>query len=570
MGSGRDRLDIGNRSLARRNTYITRQEWKRRHAGNPDRHGAEDDDLSLVSDPNSLYLGPLISVFSHNTETRAIPSPSETEEDAMQRFVSINTAVQSYAEERPTEQPTDIERAAAESPRAHQLSGKGYGVEKASPSRLTSVPLDDDSWSPFQIWLLTQTQGTGMSPSGENNANDILESNTTAINDTHDKMRPKKEDVPDPGRLQTSMDLSHSESQVFEERYPLSEASISSSKTRPYVADRVAHSSGAKYSRHDKGSSYSSGQITNSHANSPGRRDIHVSLSCRGEDERVYRCSDQSSYKTAMDMMSAPSRGMSDSSYYETQAGSGYEGTFPGQSIPETSPRISTSDSRGAPDTSLLQGSLETSSNYHSFKKHVRSRFREELGEVMPDQSPRFRIVSKLRGLSRHGRHSTRGKDASEVTNHIFLSEYVPKDVEARRKLVYHGCPQAAESAPEGWQQSLRRKELSASGSYPGETQSVHEPKLSANEPWFVYPTARPELDVAVESSSELALRPLRTIHARSRAGDGPLVMSECPSQGTGRPMVLPSIILEWREESPLRLSGSNAWETQSQGTMNA
>lgn len=281
MGSGRDRLDIGNRSLARRNTYITRQEWKRRHAGNPDRHGAEDDDLSLVSDPNSLYLGPLISVFSHNTETRAIPSPSETEEDAMQRFVSINTAVQSYAEERPTEQPTDIERAAAESPRAHQLSGKGYGVEKASPSRLTSVPLDDDSWSPFQIWLLTQTQGTGMSPSGENNANDILESNTTAINDTHDKMRPKKEDVPDPGRLQTSMDLSHSESQVFEERYPLSEASISSSKTRPYVADRVAHSSGAKYSRHDKGSSYSSGQITNSHANSPGRRDIHVSLSCR-------------------------------------------------------------------------------------------------------------------------------------------------------------------------------------------------------------------------------------------------------------------------------------------------
>lgn len=231
--------------------------------------------------------------------------------------------------------------------------------------------------------------------------------------------------------------------------------------------------------------------------------------------------------------MSAPSRGMSDSSYYETQAGSGYEGTFPGQSIPETSPRISTSDSRGAPDTSLLQGSLETSSNYHSFKKHVRSRFREELGEVMPDQSPRFRIVSKLRGLSRHGRHSTRGKDASEVTNHIFLSEYVPKDVEARRKLVYHGCPQAAESAPEGWQQSLRRKELSASGSYPGETQSVHEPKLSANEPWFVYPTARPELDVAVESSSELALRPLRTIHARSRAGDGPLVMSECPSQGT-------------------------------------
>lgn len=170
---------------------------------------------------------------------------------------------------------------------------------------------------------------------------------------------------------------------------------------------------------------------------------------------------------------------MSDSSYYETREGSSYENSFPGPSV-----------------TGSRNGK----------EKPIRSKFREEFGEAAPDQPPRLRIGSKLRGISHQGQPPAGPKRSGEViTNHIFLSDYDPEDVQAHRNSLYHRCPQAAESTPEGWQQSLGRRNPSVSDSYPAETQSVKELKTFANEPWVAY--QREDWDTVRRR------KPLRRVH---------------------------------------------------------
>lgn len=238
-------------------------------------------------------------------------------------------------------------------------------------------------------------------------------------------------------------------------------------------------------------------------------------------------------------MIPAPSRGMSDSSYYETQEGSGYESTIPGQSIPGSLPRLSTSGSREGPGTSLALPNppVALTGSRSGKKKPVRSRFREEFGEVAPDQPPRFRIAPKLRGLSRRAPPPAGLERSREVvTNHIFLSDYDPEDVQARRNLLYHGCPQAAESDPEGWQQSLRRRNPSASGPYPGETQSVKEVKTFANEPWVAYPTAGLGNREIAERTSEPISSPIRTPLGIPRTDEDSLGTSEPSPRGKTAP----------------------------------
>lgn len=254
--------------------------------------------------------------------------------------------------------------------------------------------------------------------------------------------------------------------------------------------------------------------------------------------------------------MSGPSRGMSDSSYYEAQEGSGYESTFRGHSIPGSLARFSTS---GSGISSALPNPLGAlTGNRNGKKKPVRSKFREEFGEVAPDQPPRFRIVSKLRGFSRQGQPpagSTRSREV--ITNHIFLSDYDPEDVQAHRNLLYHGCPQAAESAPEGWQQSARGRNLSASGSYPGETQSVKELKTFANEPWVAYPTGGSGYGADAESTSELIPGPLRT----------PLQIPRASEDSLGIPGPLPHGKTERYSEGTRRTAPWAGWRPRTRGS---
>lgn len=238
-------------------------------------------------------------------------------------------------------------------------------------------------------------------------------------------------------------------------------------------------------------------------------------------------------------MMSAPSRGKSDSSYYETEEGSGYESTFPRQSIPGSLPRLSTSGPREGSSTSIALPNppVALTGSRSGRKKPVRSRFREEFGEPAPDQPPRFRIAPKLRGLSRRGPSPAGPECCREVaTNHIFLSDYDPEDVQVRRNLLYHGCPQAAESDPEGWQQSLRRRNPNASEPYPRETQSVKEVKTFANEPWVAYPTAGSGNGARAERTSETIPSPLRTPLGTPRTDEDSLGTSKPSPHGKTAP----------------------------------
>lgn len=223
---------------------------------------------------------------------------------------------------------------------------------------------------------------------------------------------------------------------------------------------------------------------------------------------------------------------MSDSSYYE--AGSGYESTVPGHFVPGPFPDMSNSGSTEGQGTSVLWEPARALSNSRgSEKKNVRSKFREEFGEVLPDPSPRSRIVSKLRVLSRQGHPPANDKRAEEVApNHTFLSDCDLKDAQARRNMLYHGCPQAAGSAPEGWQQALYRGDLSTPGFYLGETQSVHDFEALSNDAWTVGSAASSGFHGAVETTPQLVPSPLRALHEMPRVAEDSLVVSEPRSYG--------------------------------------
>ncbi|MBE3049842.1 hypothetical protein IMZ48_46565 [Candidatus Bathyarchaeota archaeon] len=207
---------------------------------------------------------------------------------------------------------------------------------------------------------------------------------------------------------------------------------------------------------------------------------------------------------------------MSDSSYYD--AGSGFESTVPGHPVPGPFPDISMSGSSGLGISPFSDPAVGLSSSRDVERTNSVSRFREEFGDVLPDPSPRPSIASRLRALSRHGRPSANSKRADEdVTNHVFLSDYDAKDAQAHRKMLYHGCPQAAESAPEGWYQALRGGDLSAPSFYLGKPQSVNEFGSLGNDSLAAGSPGMPGFNGAAQSTSELVPSPLRTIHTMPR-----------------------------------------------------
>lgn len=287
MGSGRDRPGDGNRSLALPKKYITRQKRKHRQAGKAGRHGPEDDDLSIISDPNALYLAPLISVTSSGTEIRTTPAPEKAVEDKMQRSGSISTAVPSPKKEKPQEQPPDTEGKVLLKPKDRQASPKDKFVERTTPSKPASVPVEDDPWSPFQTWLLTQTLDADTSPSRGVDANATPKRGTLATSGVRDNTRPRKGHPSDLGPVKISTDNTHRKHQVSREEHHLSTRQAAWSKSHSNAADRMTHSPGARHSRHSKGSSYSPGQRTNTETNTLGRRNAHVSLASR---KSLYMC----------------------------------------------------------------------------------------------------------------------------------------------------------------------------------------------------------------------------------------------------------------------------------------
>lgn len=233
-------------------------------------------------------------------------------------------------------------------------------------------------------------------------------------------------------------------------------------------------------------------------------------------------------------MMSAPSRGMSDSSYYETHARSGYDAASAGHYTSDRSPGIPTLDTQNKLGTAAFASSLGALSKSLSVKrKHVRSKFREEFGEAPPTQSPRSCIFSKLRVLSSQGRPSINTRDSIEVaTNHIFLSDYDPNDALARRSLLYRGCPQAAGSAPDGWEQTLRRRELDTLRYFQGEAKSVYEFKPMADNFWAASPPTTPGSKNAAGIASKFVPSPLRTPKSLPRAPETDFLVTKSPLYG--------------------------------------
>lgn len=288
MGSGRDRPGDGNRSLALPRKHITRQKRKHRRARSPGRPGHEDDDLSIISDPNTFYLAPLISVSSNGTEIRVTPAPERIVGDTKRRSGSTSTAVPSPTKEQSQERPADTEgivplgpEVRQVSPKITQVTPKNNPVERTTPSKLDSVLVEDDPWSPFQTWLLTQTLDTDTSPSRRENAKATPKSDTIVTRDVHDKLRPRKGNPSDLRRVQISTDSIYSEHhQVSRERHP-SKGTAASPKSHSKVADQMAHLPGAGHSRHSKGSSYSPGQRSKLGTKSPGRRNNHGASSSR-------------------------------------------------------------------------------------------------------------------------------------------------------------------------------------------------------------------------------------------------------------------------------------------------
>lgn len=288
MGSGRDRSGDGNHSLALPRKHITRQKRKHRRARSFGRSGHEDDDLSIISDPNTFYLAPLISVSSNGTEIRVTHAPERTVGDTMQRSGSTSTAVPSPTKEKSQERPPDTEDIAPlgphvrqASPKIAQVSPKKNPVERTTPSKLDSVLVEDDPWSPFQIWLLTQTLDADTSPSRRENAKATPNPDTIVTRDLRDKLRPRKGNPSGLRGVQVSTDNIYSEHrQVSRERHP-SKGTAASPKAHSKVTDQMAHFPDAEHSRHSKGSSYSPGQRTKPGTKSPARRNNHVALPSR-------------------------------------------------------------------------------------------------------------------------------------------------------------------------------------------------------------------------------------------------------------------------------------------------
>lgn len=176
-------------------------------------------------------------------------------------------------------------------------------------------------------------------------------------------------------------------------------------------------------------------------------------------------------------MMPPSRRGMPDSSCHnDVQAKFALDDASPGNLIAGSFHVAATTGSKEGPSASSLPIPVGTGlGGGRGLKKRpVRSKFREEFGEVLP----RPGILSKLRAFSGQGRTASGSKRTGEVvTNHIFLSDHDPKDAQVRRDMFLQGCLQAAENPPKRRPQTLHPDgACTYDGSSSGEIQPVNGP----------------------------------------------------------------------------------------------
>lgn len=171
--------------------------------------------------------------------------------------------------------------------------------------------------------------------------------------------------------------------------------------------------------------------------------------------------------------MSPSRRGMSNSSCHDdVRAKTVIDGAFPSHLITGSFTMAAISGSKEDRSTSYVPILLGTgtSDSRDLDKKQVRSKFREEFGEV-----PRPGIFSKIRVFSGQGRTGSGSKSTSElVTNHVFLSDHGPKDAQGRRDMFLHGCLHAAESSPKRRSQAQHYDGTGIQGFGPGEIQPIN------------------------------------------------------------------------------------------------
>lgn len=172
--------------------------------------------------------------------------------------------------------------------------------------------------------------------------------------------------------------------------------------------------------------------------------------------------------------MSPSRRGMSSSSCHDdVPVTIAPDDAFPGNLMTGPFPMAAIGGSKDGPSTSCVQVPVGTaaSDGCDLKKRPVRSKFREEFGEVLP----RPGILSKIRVFSGQGRTASGTKRTGEVvTNHVFLSDHEPKDAQARRDMFFYGCLQAAENVPKRRPQTLHHDGMGTYGFSPGEIQPVN------------------------------------------------------------------------------------------------
>lgn len=153
MASSRDRLE-GVSSAVGPRSYISRKSRQNALAKNPRCHGAEDDELSIVSDPSALYLAPMITVSSSSSGVRTSPATDRGNRSTMKSHGSVSTSVPSATRRQLTSTDGATPEGTPERRRA----------ESTAPSKPDSVLTDDDPSAPFRTWLLTQTLDADITP----------------------------------------------------------------------------------------------------------------------------------------------------------------------------------------------------------------------------------------------------------------------------------------------------------------------------------------------------------------------------------------------------------------------
>lgn len=283
MSSSRDRLESTNSNLAGSKSYDARKPQPSRQLNVFERCGVEDDDLSIISDPNALYLGPLITVSSGSTGIRAISSSDKTERDTMQSSASIATAILSP---RTREEPAYTDNPVAGCSRHRDPSLKTCGGESTTTSKVDSLLLDDDPSSPFRTWLLTQTPDIENSSSRRTDASTPSNPRTIPAKSSHDPKKNRKQNqkarshnlTPVPGSGKTA----RAEEQEYERRHPSTSSGPCQDSHDYTTTNRNIYPYDTKYSQSNNASQSSRAPGINTHSTSAGARKMHLSFpSCR-------------------------------------------------------------------------------------------------------------------------------------------------------------------------------------------------------------------------------------------------------------------------------------------------